>query len=122
MRNFLRVTMLWVMLLPLLVGFAGVASNQLVLIANHDKFPVMLNEHKNNMRDGDGNALVDADGMIDDAHCVMTSETHLNVMADIFDFKDAIYSVGDGLINLGAWGWTWAPFVWVGLVIRRLHE
>jgi hypothetical protein len=32
--------------IPLLLFFAGVTSNQLVLIANHDRFPVMVNSAK----------------------------------------------------------------------------
>ena len=112
--------MLWVMLLPLAVGFAGVVSNQLVLIANHDKFPVMLNEHKTNLHDAYGVALVGADGMLDDTHCVMTSETHLNGMADILDIKDVSYSIGDLLIVFGSWLWSFCPFLWGALVLRKL--
>jgi Family of unknown function (DUF5317) len=104
--------MVWVLLLPLGVELAGVVSNQLVLIANSDKFPVMLNTHKMQS--------ADVDGMIDDTHCVMTSETHLNGMADILDFKDAIYSIGDLFIAFGQWLWSFAPFVWGALVLRKL--
>jgi Family of unknown function (DUF5317) len=114
--KFLRVTMLWITLLPLACEAIGAASNQLVLIANHDKFPVMLNAQKTIKYEPDDF------GLIDDTHCVMTRETRLNFLADIFDFKDGIYSVGDGLIELGTWGWTWAPFLWAGLLLRKIIQ
>src|ERR1700675_4283495 len=43
MMHFLRKTSLWILLLPAALGGIGAASNQLVLIANHDRFPVMIN-------------------------------------------------------------------------------
>jgi hypothetical protein len=115
MVRFLRVTLLWVLLLPPTATFLGAASNQLVLIANHDKFPVMLNETSR------AGFEPDANGMIDREHCVMTSETHLNFLADIFDFKDGLYSIGDLLLMLGEWLGAFCPFVWVALVIERLN-
>jgi hypothetical protein len=121
MLKFLRVTMLWLVLAPIGIFSLGAASNQMVLIANHDKFPVMLNEQKANLHDKDGVPLIDSYGMMDEVHCLMTKDTHLNALADIFDFREAIYSVGDGLIELGEWLSTFMSFVWAGLVIRRLY-
>lgn len=89
-------------------------SNQAVLLANGGKFPVSINAHRQN-------GFSDADGYLDDVHIVMTSHTHLNVLADIFDFKrQGIESVGDALIDLGAWLCAFAPFVWGYEVARRL--
>lgn len=110
--NFLRVTSLWLLLLPGLIYFTGAASNQLVLIANHDTFPVLVNDKRA--------ASVSPDGMLDGVHCLMTKRTHLNALADIFDFHVATYSIGDLLLEAGDWLWTFAPFMWLGLVIRRL--
>jgi Family of unknown function (DUF5317) len=120
MKRFFRVTMLWILLLPGMLYFLGAASNQLVLIANHDKFPVMLNEKTAHLTNTDGNVIVDSYGMLDDTHCLMTHDTHLNFLADIFDRHDAYYSVGDGLIYLGEYLWTFMPFMWLGLIVNKL--
>jgi hypothetical protein len=118
--QFIRKTMLWLLLLPTIAGFAGAASNQLVLYANNDKFPVMVNQrHLNSFVEGGA----DADGMIDDVHCVMTHNTHLNILADIFDLHTSIYSIGDFLMM---WNDTYGVFVyflWAVLMItRRAYE
>jgi hypothetical protein len=110
--RFLRVTMLWILLAPAAIGFIGAASNQAVLIANHDKFPVLMNNFRG--------FEVGPEGMLDNIHCVMTNETRLNFLADIFDLKSNSYSVGDLLLILGEWMWTFCPFVWAALVARRL--
>jgi len=113
--KFFRVTMLWILLLPVASTLLGVASNQAVLIANHDRFPVMMNDSVMALED------VDANGMLDHEHCVMTDQTHLNALADIFDVHDAWISVGDMFIRLGDWLMAFCPFVWLALVIRRLY-
>jgi hypothetical protein len=60
------------------------------------------------------------DGMIDDVHCVMTDQTHLNALADIFDFKDAgIYSIGDLMIMSGASSEQSCIFLWIVLALYR---
>lgn len=114
--RFFRATALWVLILPYLFTYAGAASNQLVLIANHDKFPVMLNEVKR------VKFTPDANGQIDEVHCVMTSATHLNLLADIFDLHDGIYSVGDGLLEIGSWLEGFCIFVWMALVVKSLNR
>jgi Family of unknown function (DUF5317) len=129
---FFRVTFLWVLLLPYAFTFFGAASNQLVLIANGDKFPVLLNAKKISMmqaaEESEAAKLpfryfsrVNDDGMIDDTHCLMTPKTHLNALADIFDFKDGIYSIGDLLLETGAWLGSFCIFVWLALVVAKLH-
>jgi hypothetical protein len=45
-QDFLRKTYLWVIVLPFLIALLGVSSNQVVLIANSDTFPVMINPKK----------------------------------------------------------------------------
>ena len=66
-------------------------------------------------------AMESADGtvMLDDVHCVMTHKTHLNALADIFDLG-TIYSIGDFGLILGGWLWSFAPFVFVFDVTRKL--
>ncbi len=70
--------------------------------------------HSKNEREADRAKvlLVELDhGMLDDVHCVMTPQTHLNFLADVIDVG-SIESVGDLLIDLGSWSWPYAPFVW----------
>lgn len=114
MFHFLRVTMLWWVIAPYLLTGIGAASNQAVLIANHDKFPVLLNEKARAHFEPDEN------GLIDKEHCVMTPQTHLNALADVFDLHDGWYSIGDFLLMLGDWLGTFCFFVWVALVLQKL--
>lgn len=109
-----RVSMLWVLIAPYPVMFVGAASNQLVLVANHDKFPVMFNERVR------VKAKPDVNGMIDNTHCVMTKQTHLNVLADIIDLHTGWYSIGDLFLMLGDWLSSFCSYVWLGLVLQKL--
>ena len=132
MFKFLRKTSLYILATPLLFTFLGAASNQIVLIANHDTFPVMVNDKKLvEMTTPPKPAqpvqafrstvsLQDDAIMLDDTHCVMSHDTHLNLLADIFDMKDAIYSIGDFLLMLGEWLMAFAPFVFLFDVVRKL--
>jgi hypothetical protein len=109
--------MLWLLLLPTAVGFIGAASNQLVLFANDDKFPVMVNQKHLSTFTDEG---ADANGMIDAIHCVMTHQTHLNILADIIDFHSTIVSIGDLLMDWSAEYGVFAYVIWGVLVIRKL--
>jgi len=139
MFKFLRKTSLYILAVPVLIFGLGCFSNQVVLWANHDKFPVMWNEYKvaqealviehdTHSKDPkvaeqakfDLEALVDY-GFIDDTHCVMTSKTHLNFLADIVDLKSATYSIGDGLLIFGEWMFPFAPFIFLFDVTRKLR-
>jgi hypothetical protein len=134
MFNFLRKTSLYILAIPVLFTFLGAASNQVVLIANHDTFPVMLNDKKVASMTGpnesveikfnspnpafEQNDVV----MLDDVHCIMSHKTHLNALADVFDLKDGIYSIGDFLLMLGEWFGVFAPFVFVFDTTRKLAK
>jgi hypothetical protein len=139
MFKFLRKTSLYILAVPVLIFGLGCFSNQVVLWANHDKFPVMWNTYKvaseaafleeaTHSKDKkvaehaafDLYALLDA-GFIDDTHCVMTSKTHLNFLADVVDLKTATYSVGDGLIILGDWLMGFSLPVFFFEAIRKLR-
>jgi hypothetical protein len=112
---FCRVTYLWVILLPVSCIFIGAVSNQIAMIANHDAMPVLANSIRFDGTQPDS-------GMMDKQHCVMTSDTHLNMLGDIFDFgRGGIESVGDLFLDFGEWLWTFAPYVWGVLVIRKLY-
>ena len=124
MLKFLRKTSLYILALPFLLTVLGATSNQLVLNANHDTFPVRVNEVKiAKLTEGAPVVLKDGTVMLDDTHCVMSSNTHLNWMADIIDFRgDGIYSVGDLMLEVGEWSWTFAPYVWGVVLIGKIKE
>ena len=108
----LRVSLLWILLAPYPLIGIGTMSNQLVLWANHDQFPVL-------MRDSAAVKIM-PDGFDDSGHILMTSETHLNPLGDIFDFHAYWGSVGDMLIDLGEWMQSFCPYVFLALVTRKL--
>lgn len=111
MKQFFLKTYLWLALLPSVLVFIGAASNQAVMIANGGKFPVQLNELV-----ADGRT-----GMIDALHCVMTNETHLNALADIFNLRVAIESIGDLAIESGEFLRPFCYGAWLALVFRKLR-
>ena len=136
MFKFLRKTFLWVVLAPLAITWLGAGLNQVVLYANHDTFPVSINPVKlevftggelvkdptPHLEGGITITLPDGTVMLDPTHCVMTSKTHLNLLADVFDFHDEIESLGDLLINVGGWANGFAVYVWGALVIMSLAK
>jgi len=111
---FITKTYLYILILPILFNFLGAASNQLVLNANNDTFPVRVNERKiAEFTQGQPVVLSDGTVMLDDTHCVMSSKTHLNLLADVIDFKgEGILSVGDLLLELGEFLGPMAPYLW----------
>ena len=64
---------------------------------------------------------VDSDGtiMLDDVHCLMTSDTHLNALADVWDLG-SIYSVGDFAIEAGAYLFDYAIVIWLAFMVSQL--
>ena len=121
--RFFRVTALWILLLPIAANYTGAASNQLVLWANNDTFPVKINPVKLIKFVGDDTVtLPDGKIMIDEVHCVMTSKTHLNLLADNWDFHQSIESVGDLLLEFSEWLQSFCPFVWGAVVIIKLKR
>jgi hypothetical protein len=107
--TFLRVTFLWVLLLPYATAFVGATSNQLVLIANHDTFPVLMRDSLS------AKLLPDEEG-----HVLMGPKTHLNVLGDVFDFHDGWMSIGDLLLEAGNWLNGFCPWIWGTLVVLQL--
>jgi hypothetical protein len=121
----IRTTALWILLIPAGLIFAGAASNQAVLIANHDTFPVLLNKGKTLQAaeaEAKSNPDVVADGEIDNIHCIMTNKTHLNYLADIFDLQDGVYSIGDLSMEFGEFLWVYAPYLWAFVTIQKLSK
>jgi len=139
MLNFLRKTSLYILAVPLLFTALGIASNQAVLQANHDSFPVLINERKLAKYLAEDNAEQKKDDpstwlfrpipvrttddavFLDNVHVVMTKDTHLNALADVFDLGN-IYSVGDFSLMLGDWLWAFAPFVFGFDAVRKLNQ
>lgn len=139
MFKFLRKTSLYILAIPLLFTVLGTVSNQAVLWANHDQFPVKWNDYKvaqyalgleieaataKNpavaLHAEFDLAALRAEGFIDDTHVVMSSKTHLNFLADIWDFHSETDSIGDLSLDLGNWLMSFAPFVWAAAVISKL--
>lgn len=127
-------TALWILLLPYALIFIGAASNQAVLIANNDLFPVRENNarvvedlsnpkvleiNEFNQRNFPGYPL-----MLDlQGHCLMSNKTHLNWLADNFDsIGGGIYSIGDLILIPGEWMATFCPFIWGYAVIMKLLD
>jgi hypothetical protein len=134
MFAFLRRTSLYLLAIPVLLTVLGATSNQVVLMANHDRFPVLANETKvqkvigthdvqvgPNVITVPNPAVTESDGtvMIDDTHCVMSSKTHLNFLADVFDLG-SIYSIGDFSLILGSYLWVYAPMLFLFDATRKL--
>lgn len=138
--KFLRKFPYWYLLaIPILLICMGVASNQAVLVANHGKFPVMLNAtwmdkmcslpvantedetYDREVARIPASSCKRGGEMIDDVHSVMGPNSHLKVLADIFPVdRENIYSIGDGFIYLGSWLMSFAPIAWLALTIRKL--
>lgn len=141
MFKFLRKTALYILALPVLCFCLGAASNQLVLNFNNDKFPVRLSDYKIAQYEVKLEAAAQSDdedvarqaqfdltaleseGFLDETHCIMSSKTHLNLLADIFDFRgQGIESVGDMMLDLGMYTWSYAPLVWGLVVVGKLKD
>lgn len=138
----------WVIAVPILLILLGTASNQAVLVANWGKFPVMVNDRvqakmiaRARERDReeseqssarfsitnttvrfDARVMNDQGQFVDDVHSVMGHNSRLKFLADYINLRTAIYSPGDGLIELGEWSWGFAPTLWIFLAARRLYE
>src|SRR5579872_966911 len=133
MLKFLRKTLLWMVLIPYAFTWGGTLSNQAVLWANNDTFPVRINLVKL-MEWSDGGkgikvippdfdpAHPDGAVMLDNIHCLMTNKTHLNWLADNFDFHQSIESIGDLLIDLGQFSGQYMPILWFGFAVARLRR
>lgn len=131
MKNFLRKFPYWYLVaIPVLTFCLGVASNQVVLVANHGKFPVMINEVTQekfctpspdiNPASIPRNACEKGGQFMDETHSVMGENSHLKVLSDIFPLGKQVYSIGDGFIFLGDWMLSFGPAMWLGLTIRKL--
>ena len=122
MLKFLRKTLLYILAVPFLSICLGVASNQVVLITNHDRFPVSVNIVKLHkfVDEDEIKTLDDGVTMIDEVHCVASNKTHLNMLGDIFDKHDSISSIGDELQDLGYYLWDYCLVLWCYLVSLKL--
>lgn len=131
--------------IPLLLVFSGACSNQLVLVANWGKFPVMVNEQRmqkiqkencepQDMDNPDGNfsifdtsvlkPIAEKDAacaptqFIDEEHSIMGKNSRLKFLADYLSFGSTIYSPGDFLILLGEWLFSYTWIIWGTLVFK----
>lgn len=111
MIQFIKDTYLWLLLVPTMLVGLGAASNQAVLIANHGKFPVMLNPVQ------EVDDIDPATGMMDREHCVMTKDTRLNALADIFPLGGEIFSLGDVALEAGQDLGPYMLAMWFALIL-----
>jgi hypothetical protein len=118
MLRMLRVTMLWVLLLPYLLLYTGASFNQVAIISNGDCMPVLINPVK--LREWRAPGM--PEGMIDNRHCVMNSATHFKLLSDIIDLKGLIASVGDLLIWLSMLLMPFTPYVWGALIVYKFRK
>lgn len=145
----------YVLAIPLLSIALGTLSNQAVLWANGDKFPVMYNSEKVRVscqtpdakadvfaaliggqkndkpsifapapapKNVDPNLCQNGGKFLDDTHVIMDQSSRLKFLADIVDFHEATYSIGDGFIIFGDWVLSWVGIVWLTLVVRKVIE
>jgi len=61
-----------------------------------------------------------SDDMIDDTHCIMSKTNRLKFLADWINLGGHIASPGDLGIWLGSWLFSFAPIVWLTLVVKKL--
>lgn len=117
-KDFIRVTALWMILLPYPVAILGIGLNQAVLIANHGKFPVMVNNHWPERIDGEGFFEGDTE------HVVMSADSRLKFLADIITLSQGtdIVSIGDLLINASGIGQDYAIWIWAFYLATRLYS
>lgn len=111
MYRLFKFARLWILLAPVVLFTAGAASNQIVILANHDKMPVLVNSTK-----------YPGVGMMDDIHVTMSDDTKLNFLADVFDFHDVTESIGDIGINSAEFLFPVCPFIWgLALTVDKLR-
>lgn len=144
MFKFLKKTALWIIAVPVLAGMLGSGMNQAVLVANHDRFPVMWSDARcfehavkldkdfmTAMEAGDVDAAMEAqvrkaefqNGFLDDEHVLMTSKTHLNWLADWIQFRgDGTYSPGDLVLHVGEAGMEIMWPVWFTVALMSLYK
>jgi hypothetical protein len=131
MKKILRKFPYWYLIaVPALLFGLGVASNQAVFLANHGKFPVMLNEAGDErvctttsqeiFNTTPKSSCLHGGQMIDYRHSVMGPNSHLKVLSDIFPEQGYTYSIGDGLLALSGWLFHFTPIMWLILTIRKL--
>ncbi len=113
--TFLRTTLLWIVALPYALVFVGAASNQLVMIVNGGQMPVLIAPQQAAEWGYDDKGL-------DARHQYLSTDTRLSVLADLFNFKVNIESVGDLLISAGQHTETPCFWIWMTLAVRRLRK
>lgn len=59
---------------------------------------------------------------LDDTHVIMTKDSKLKWLADVWDMHDVTYSIGDFFLMFADWMFGWAPLAWLVLVIRKFIE
>lgn len=101
-----RIPHLLFLAVPMFIFIAGLASNQLVMIANGGQMPVLFPSGT-------------CPDLSEDAiHTCMTAASHLKFLADIFNMHAYIESIGDVLLDVGSYLMGPAFFTWCILMIK----
>lgn len=120
MKNVINKLYLYLIIVPVLLVILGFCSNQAVLISNHGKFPVMLNEAEWAQIYNDTGDPKTSQYVKDTKHSIMGKNSHLSALADIFDVGFGWASLGDGLYVVGWWLLPYALVAWFTLIFRKL--
>lgn len=115
--------LLWVLLLPFVTHYTGALFNQIVMIANNGRMPVLLSPTElDAWLTVKGNTIL-INGMMDFRHSVMTRSSRWKLLADIIDLKQlGVWSVGDLLIAAGDNMEQAAPYVILALLWFKREE
>jgi hypothetical protein len=70
----------------------------------------------------DANACANGGIFLDDIHVIMNKDSKLKFLADIWDFHDVTYSIGDFMLMFADWMLGWSVIAWLALVIRKFIE
>jgi hypothetical protein len=70
----------------------------------------------------DPNVCANGGIFLDDIHVIMNKDSKLKFMADIWDFHDVTYSIGDFMLMFSDWMLGWSVTAWLVLVVRKLIE
>jgi hypothetical protein len=70
----------------------------------------------------DPNVCANGGIFLDDMHVIMNKDSKLKFMADIWDFHDVTYSIGDFMLMFADWMLGWSVIAWLALIIRKFIE
>jgi hypothetical protein len=113
--KFLRVSLLGLLILPFGLKYGGILSNQACLWANHGYMPVYVNEFYQRQSGW-------YEGSSDGLHTILTKESHLIFLSDIWRKGNIYESIGDILMDTGDEIWPFCFAIWGGLLVVKVYR